>query len=172
MNRAVQMKFGSPDGLSGSASKLRKTKCHDADLLGSTGKDLFGIVSPTSRYCPVPRDKRITINRWCEDNEDADLEGLRQGDPEAVPRGYELFQPDSEDEEDEADSPTVLYTKGLAEELLASASVETPMPPPPVEKPSQAPPDASEPFAITQYAPWFALTAGVILLIYTLVNIF
>ena len=106
------MKFGSPDGLSGSASKLRKTKCHDADLLGSTGKDLFGIVSPTSRYCPVPRDKRITINRWCEDNEDADLEGLRQGDPEAVPRGYELFQPDSEDEEDEG-LPYLVHTDNL-----------------------------------------------------------
>jgi serine/threonine protein kinase len=76
------------------------------------------------------------------------------------------------EEEDDADSPTVLYTKGLAEEILASVNVQTPMPPPSVEKPSQAPPGATEPFAITQYAPWAALTAGVILLIYTLVNIF
>jgi len=72
----------------------------------------------------------------------------------------------------EEEKPTVLYTKGLLDDAFIEPTVDTPATPPNVVKESQTPPGAAEPIAITKYAPWLVLIAGVILLVYTLVNIF
>lgn len=74
---------------------------------------------------------------------------------------------DAEDEK-----PTVLYTKGLLDDAFVETTVETPVSPPSVFKESQTPPGVTEPIAITKYTPWLVLVAGVILLVYTLVNVF
>ena len=73
------------------------------------------------------------------------------------------------DEED--DKPTVLYTKGLFDDALQEPTVTTPSAPPVVTKDASRHPIPVNPLRLPN-TPWLVLVAGVILLVYTLVNVF
>jgi len=71
---------------------------------------------------------------------------------------------DADEEDEDEDVPTVLYTKEMTQQMLGDLSPQSV----PVIKPASAPPETKSEFPILAVAPWLAIAAGILMVLYTL----